>query len=99
MVIKKDTTTSIRKYSNELKVHEKTERTPIKQVLVTDLDYAIWGDFENKTNATSHRNIGSLETAFEDKWNKMSEEFILMSCKSFRRRVNTIFLKNGGHIE
>ena len=33
MVIKKALTTSIRKYANELKVHEKTERTEIKQDL------------------------------------------------------------------
>ena len=41
------------------------------------LDYAIWGVLENKTNATSNPNIGSLEAAIEEKWNKMSEEFIL----------------------
>ena len=29
------------------------------------LDYAIWGVLENKTNATPHRNIGSLKTAIE----------------------------------
>ena len=43
-VIKKDPTTSIRKHANELKVHEKTVRTAIKQDLSPDhnpLDYAI----------------------------------------------------------
>ena len=28
----------------------------------------------------------------------MSEEFILKACKSFRRRVDTITEKNGGHM-
>ena len=65
----------------------------------TPLDYALWGVLENKTNATSHPNIGLLETAFVEEWNKMSEEFILKTCKSFRRRVETIIEKNGGHIE
>ena len=29
----------------------------------------------------------------------MSEEFILKTCKSFRRRVDMVIEKNGGHIE
>ena len=62
------------------------------------LDYAIRGLLENKTNATSHLNIGLLKTAIEEKWSKMSEEFILKACKLFRRHVDTIIEKNGGHI-
>ena len=64
---------------------------------------------ENKTNATSHLNIGSLMTAIEEEWNKMSEEFLLKALKLFRRRVDTIIEKNkqkkppkknnGGHID
>ena len=45
-VIKKDPTTSIRKHANELKVHEKTVRTAIKQDLNPDVNsfgYALWG--------------------------------------------------------
>ena len=53
----------------------------------SSLDYIIWVVLENKTNATSHPNI---KTAVEKKWNKMSEEFILKACKSFRRCVDTI---------
>ena len=55
-------------------------KTVIKQDLNPDhkpLDYAIWGVLENKTNATSHPNIGSLKIAIEEECNKMSEEFIL----------------------
>ena len=54
--IKKDLTVSIRKHANELKIHEKTVRTAIKQDLSSELnrlDYPIWGVLENKTNATS----------------------------------------------
>ena len=64
-MIKKDPTTSIRKHANELKVHKET----LKQDLSPDhcpLDYAIWGVLENKTNATSHPNIGLLKTAIEE---------------------------------
>ena len=100
MAIKKDPTTSMRKHINELKVHKKTVRTAIKQDLSPDfnpLDYAIC-ILENKTNATSHPDIGLLKTANEE-WNKMSEEFILKACKSIQRHVGTIIEKNGVHIE
>ena len=91
--IKKDPTMSIRKHTNELKAHKKTVRTAVKQDLSPDLnhlDYTIWGILENKTNATSHPNIGSLKTTIEEEWNKMSEEFFLKACKLFRRRVDII---------
>ena len=102
MVIKKDPTMSIRKHANILKVYEKTINPAIKQDLSPDLnslDYAIWGVLENKTNVTSHPNIGLLETDFEEEWNKMSEEFILKTCKSFWRSLDTVIEKNGDHIE
>ena len=56
--------------------------------------------FEKKTNAISNPNIGSVKTAIEEEWNKMSEEFILKACKSFRRGVYLIIeKKNGNHFE
>ena len=70
--IKKVPITSLRKHANELKAHEKTVRSTIRQDLSSDhnrLDYAMWGVLENKTNATSHPNIGSLKTSIEEKWN------------------------------
>ena len=57
------------------------------------LDYALWSVLENKTNATSPLNIGSLKTTIAEEWNKMSDESILGICKSFRRRVDTIIEK------
>ena len=87
---------SIRKHANESIVHTKTMETAIKQDISPDinpLDYTIWGVLENRTNATPHPNIDSLTAAIEDEWNQMSEEFILMACKSFRRRVDTIIKK------
>ena len=92
--IKKDPTKSIRKHANELKVHKKIVRTAIKQDLspiLNPLDYVIWCILENKTNVTSHQNIGLLKTAIEEEWNKMSEEFILKACWYHN-------WKNGGHI-
>ena len=84
-MVKKDPTTSIRKHANELKVHEKTMKTSIKQDLSPDfnpLDYAIWGVLENKTN-TSYPNIDLLKTAIEEEWDKMFEKSTLKACKSF----------------
>ena len=49
--ITKDHTMSIRKHTNELKVHKKTMRTAIKQDLIPDLnphDYTLWGVLEKK---------------------------------------------------
>ena len=94
--IPKDPITPIRKHTNELKVHEKSVRTAIKQDLSTELnplDYVLWGILENKTNATSPSNINSLKTGIEQEWNKMSEEFILKACKSFQCHVDTIIEK------
>ena len=66
--IKKNPTMLIRKHAYELKVHDKTVWTAIKQDSSLDLDYDIWGVSENRTNATSYQNIGSLKTAIEEEW-------------------------------
>ena len=83
--MKKDSM-SLRKHAKELEVHEKTVRTAVEQDLspvLNPLDYEIWSILENKTNVTSYLNIGSLQTAIEEEWNKMPEEFILKVCKLF----------------
>ena len=60
------------------------------------LDYIIWGILENKTNTTFHRILVHLRL----EWNKMSEEFILKSCKLFWSHIDTIIeKKKGGYIE
>ena len=46
------------------------------------LDYALCDVLGNKTKATSHSNIGLLKIAIKEEWKKMSEEFILKTCKS-----------------
>ena len=68
-------------------------------VLYIIYKFAISVILENKTNAPSHPNIGSLKTAIEEEWNKMSEEFILNACKSFPKHVDTIIEKKGRYIE
>ena len=93
---------SIRKCAIELKFHEKIVRTAIKQDLspnLKPLDYAIWGILGKKTDATSHPNIGSLKTTFEEELNNISEKHILKVYKSFQRYVDTIMEKNGDYTE
>ena len=57
-------------------------------------DYTIWGVLENKTNATSNLNKGSLKTAIEEEWNKMSEGMQIVSKACWYNSW-----KNDGHIE
>ena len=76
MAIKKDTTTSTKKYVNEFKVHGKSVWTVNKPYLIPNrnpLDYAIFCVLENETNSTSHPNIRSLKTSIEKEWNRLSE--------------------------
>ena len=53
----------------------------------------------HKTLPTNKANIGSLKSAVQKEWNRISEEFILKAGKSFPRRVDTIIEKDGGYIE
>ena len=79
----KDSTTSIRKDANGLKVYEKTVSQANKLDLSPDLDlldYVVWSVLENKT---SNLNFGSLKTAIEEEWNKMSVKFMLKSCQAY----------------
>ena len=39
---------------------------PQSSLDLNPLDYALWGILKNKTNATSHPNIGSLKTSIEE---------------------------------
>ena len=76
--------------------------TAIREDLSPDLkplDYSIWDVIKNITNAPSSPNIGSLKTVIGEEWNKISEEFILKACKSFRRPEHRIINKNDVHIE
>jgi len=63
------------------------------------LDYAVWGVLEQATNKTSHPNIHSLKAAVMTEWDKMSTDFVVKSCKVFRRRVEAVIANNGAHIE
>ena len=101
--MKKGPTTPIRKHGTKLKFPKKTMWRTFKQYLRSDLNplcYAMWDVFVNKINASSHPNIGLLKTAFEEEWNKMSEEFILKGEKIVSKACwYNNWKNNGGHIE
>ena len=63
------------------------------------LDYAIWGVVEQATNKNPHPNVDSLKEAIKREWHKMSANFVIDSCLSFRKRVEAVIANNGGHIE
>ncbi|QQP51070.1 Uncharacterized protein FKW44_012286, partial [Caligus rogercresseyi] len=62
------------------------------------LDFAVWGELEKKTNRTPHPNVDALKATIRTEWDNMSEEFLINSCKSFRRRVEAVIKAEGGHI-
>ncbi|QQP50364.1 Uncharacterized protein FKW44_011352, partial [Caligus rogercresseyi] len=39
------------------------------------------------TNRTPHPNVDALKATIRTEWDNMSEEFLINSCKTFRRRV------------
>ena len=63
------------------------------------LDYAVWGVMDRKARATPHRNVDDLKTSILREWDNLSKDFIVNSCKSFRRRIEAIVEAEGGHIE
>ena len=88
-----------------MKVCEKIVKTAIKEDLRPDLkplDYTIRGVLENKTNATSQPNIGSLKTAIKEEWNKICEENYFKGMQIVSKACwynNWKKKKNGGHNE
>ncbi|QQP58172.1 Uncharacterized protein FKW44_003403, partial [Caligus rogercresseyi] len=60
------------------------------------LDFAVWGELEKKTNRTPHPNVDALKATIRTEWDNMSEEFLINSCKSFRRRVEAVIKAEGG---
>ncbi|QQP37638.1 Uncharacterized protein FKW44_017971, partial [Caligus rogercresseyi] len=49
------------------------------------LDFAVWGELERKTNRIPHPNVDALKATIRTEWDNMPEEFLINSCKVFRR--------------
>ena len=94
MVIKKGPTTSIRKHTKKLKVHETIVRTAIKQDLspgLNSLDDAVWGVLENKTNVSSNLNI-------EEEKIKCLKDLFWRYANHFKGMLIQKLKKNDGYI-
>ena len=63
------------------------------------LNFAIWGTLEYITNGTSHPIAAHLKETLVLEWEILSEDFIFDSSNAFRRRVQAVINKKGGHIE
>lgn len=63
------------------------------------LDYAVWGIMDSKARATPHPNVDSLNASIRREWRRLSKDFIVNSCKSFRSRIEAIVEAEGSHIE
>ncbi|QQP55586.1 Uncharacterized protein FKW44_008826, partial [Caligus rogercresseyi] len=62
-------------------------------------DFAVWGKLERKTNRTPHPNVDAIKTTIRTEWDNMLKEFLISSCKAFRRRVEAVIEAEEGHIE
>ena len=63
------------------------------------LDYAVWGLMNTRVQATPHRNISELKATIQKEWKKLSSDYIIKSCSSFRRRIEAVIEAEGGHME
>ncbi|QQP50208.1 Uncharacterized protein FKW44_011135 [Caligus rogercresseyi] len=63
------------------------------------LDFAMLGELKRDTNRTPHPNVDAIKTTIRTEWGNMSEEFLINSCKAFRRCVEVVIEAEGGHIE
>lgn len=63
------------------------------------LDYAFWPHVEAKACNVRHPNITALKTSVDQEWMAMSRDYVIATCKAFRRRLEGIIASDGGYIE
>ena len=63
------------------------------------LDYTFWPHIETRACNVRHPNITALRTSVDLEWMAMSRDYVIKSCKSFRRRLEGIIAWDGGFIE
>jgi hypothetical protein len=63
------------------------------------LDYSVWSVLESKACATPHSNVEALKASIVRAWRSLSKEYIVSTCLSFRRRVETVIEMDGGLFE
>lgn len=63
------------------------------------LDYAFWAYVEARTNKTPHKNLDHLKAAIKREWRAMSVDYVISTCKSFRKRLEKVVAAKGSHME
>ena len=63
------------------------------------LDYTFWSHIEARACNVRHPNIAALRTSVDWEWMTMSREYVIKSCKAFKRSLEGIIALDGGYIE
>ncbi|QQP56346.1 Uncharacterized protein FKW44_000965 [Caligus rogercresseyi] len=63
------------------------------------LDYAVWGELERHACATPPPSVEALKASILEAWANMSSNFVVKSCRIFRRRVEAVIKAECGHIK
>jgi transposase len=64
------------------------------------VDYAIWGALQQKVYyGRKFTTIDELKLVIVEEWRKLSQRFIDRSINEWRRRLEKVVEKQGGHIE
>ena len=63
------------------------------------LDYAVWSEVERKACNVPHRNMDELKGSVDREWDALTPEYLVKTCRAFRRRLEAVIEAKGGHIE
>jgi hypothetical protein len=63
------------------------------------LDFSVWSVLQEKVLAMTHTSLVALRQSITREWNRMSPAYVLRTCRSFRRCLQSVVAKNGGYIE
>jgi hypothetical protein len=63
------------------------------------LDFSVWSVLQEKVQATPHTSFAALRRSITRQWDRMSPAYVRRTCRSFRRRLESVVAKNGSYIE
>ncbi len=62
------------------------------------LDYSIWWQVESKACRVCHNSIADLKSSVEAEWEKMSKDYIINVCHTFRGHLEAVLAADGSQI-
>ena len=63
------------------------------------LDYSVWSVLESRACKSPHNSVNALKASIVRSWQSLSKQYIVDTCLSFRRRVETVFEMECGLLE